>query len=586
MKSTPLPGKLGLAAATVLVAAAMAGTEAAPAWAQDTVMTQSYAIGPVPVSTTTSTSSGTAVTGATLQVSQPQAGMGAQYIIGFQPKTPLNGGDTVTITAPPGTDLSDAAVQFTDATANSSAGVGPAAVRSATTSGAVPNQLVIAVPAAVPAGDQVYLQLTGVVNPVLGGYGGSAGNFTISTARDTAAVELPSYQVTASASPAMASVEISTPTPGASATYWVGDLQANAAMAAGATLELKGPTGTVFPSGASSYSITDAASSSPIVPTAVSGGGSSDVVLKLPAGIANGDYLTLMASGVTNPSTAGTYSMSVLGDVSAAVPPAPSLSLAPPSGAGYWLATQNGFVYPFGSAQYLGNMTVTPATGNVVGMATTPDGNGYWLVTADGTVGAFGDAASYGDLATANVKASDIVAIAATTDGKGYWLVGRDGGMFAFGDAKFYGSVPGLHKHVADIEGMVASPGGGGYFLVGSDGGVFSFGTAHFSGSLPGLGVHVHNIRAILPTMSGSGYVLVGSDGGAFVFGSGAKFTGSLPGRGITVNNIIGIALTPDNAGYYIAGADGTVYPFGDAGSFASPASLSADLPVVAIAAD
>jgi hypothetical protein len=476
-------------------------------------------------------------------------------------------------------------VQFFDATANSSSSLGLAAVRTATTSGTVPNQLVVAVPNPVSAGDQLYLQLSGVVNPPAGTYGGSAGNFTISTARDTATVELPSYQITSSASQGLASFEATSLAPGAMANYWVGDLQANSTMAAGATLELKGPAGTVFPTAAGSYSITDSASTSAIAPTAVTGGGTSDVVLKLPAGISNGDYLTVMANGVTNPTTAGVYTISVLGDVTAATQPTPSLTLTPPQGAGYWLVTQNGFVYAFGSAQYLGNMTVTSATGPVVGIASTPDGNGYWLVTANGTVAGFGDATSYGDLASANVKASDIVAIAATADGKGYWLVGRDGGMFAFGDAKFYGSVPGLKKHVSNIVGMVAA-GGAGYFVVGSDGGVFSFGTAHFAGSLPGLGIHVHNIRAILPTTVGGGYVLVGSDGGAFVFGSGAKFAGSLPGRGITVNNIVGIALTPDNAGYYMAGADGTVYPFGDAGAFSQPNGLSTNLPVVAIAAD
>lgn len=569
-----------MAAVGTMVAAPMTATDA---WATGAVNTQPYVIGPTVAGAVTS--SGTSVSGATLQVSQSgAAATGAQYIIGFRATTALTGSGNITITAPPGTDLSGAEVKFIDASSGVSSVLGLASVRTSPQGGsAVPNQVVLAVPGTVAAGDQVYIELNGVTNPVAGLYGGSSGDFTVSTTSDASPVDIPSYQVTASPSASQASIELSSAVPGAAATYLFGDLQATAALS---TLQLQAPAGTVFPSGTSYYSVTDETTeATALVPASVTGGGTSDVTIMLPAGVGQGDYVAVDVSDVRNPATAGTYTTSVTGAVQAAVKPVPTVTVTTTTQPGYWLATQSGYVYPEGSAQAFGGMTVTSATGNVVGMAAAPDGQGYWLVTANGTVDAFGDATSYGDLPADHVSASDIVSMAPTADGKGYWLVGRDGGMFAFGDATFHGSIPALKVHVSDIVGMVSSADGKGYLVVGSDGGVFSFGTAHFNGSLPGLGVHVDDVRAILRTSTGNGYVLVGSDGGAFVFGSGARFAGSLPGRGITVDNIVGIALTGDGAGYYMAGSGGSVYTFGDAGSFSMPSGLTDHLPVVAIAA-
>ena len=118
----------------------------------------------------------------------------------------------------------------------------------------------------------------------------------------------------------------------------------------------------------------------------------------------------------------------------------------------------------------------------------------------------------------------------------------------------------------------------------GADGGVFTFGQSRFYGSLPGIHKHVNDIMAILPSSTATGYVLVGADGGAFVFGSGVRFYGSLPGQGVRVSDVVGIALTPDDGGYFMAGADGNVYGFGNAHAGGTPAGLSSNLPVAAIA--
>lgn len=532
---------------------------------------------------------GTSVTNPTISISQSGSGSsGVEYIVGFTAATALPSGGTVTLTAPGGTSFADAHVTVVDTTnAAASASVAGSSVR-LTQSGtsATFNELSFTLPAGITAGDTVYVEVGGVANPPAGTYGGTAGNFTIATSGDVIPVNVPSYEVTATAAPQMASVLLSSTAPSAQAQYTIGDLQANVALTgATGTLELKAPSGTVFPAAVTDYTVVDLTKSAGSAQvTGVVGGGTNDVTMTLGGSVGAGDYIDVVANGVTNPGP-GTYNISVLGDVTAAVPPAGSLgSPTPQVGAGYWLATKAGPVFGAGAAKAMGSVATTKTSGPVVGIAGTPDGQGYWEVTANGTVAAFGDAKSYGDLPADKVVASDIVAVAPTSDGQGYWLVGRDGGMFAFGDAKFHGSVPGLKLHVSNIVGMVASPDGGGYLVVGSDGGVFTFGTARFHGSLPGIHKHVKDIRAILPSSTGGGYVLVGSDGGAFVFGTGAHFVGSLPGRNIKVDDIVGLALTPDDGGYYMAGSNGAVYAFGDAASLPAPSGLGKNLPVVAIA--
>ena len=579
---------LALSAASMLALALGVTAGVGTAAAQGATTTGSFVIGPSASPTLAGLPTGTAVTQPSLWLSQTAAGAtGVQYVVGFRVTSAIPSGSTVSIMAPAGTDLSNAQLRVVDATTDSVAKLGLGAISLSQGAGSTTyNQVTLALPDGAAAGDTVFVELNGVTNPVAGTYGGSPANFTISTSSDSDQVELPTYQVTPVSSAPQASAELSSTAPGAVSQYRLGDLRAESGLNAGSTLEIKAVAGTVLPALASKYSIVDLTNGSFIsTPDAVTGGNSSDVTLTLSNGIPSGDYLELVVSGVINP-PAGTDSLSVVGDVVAAVQPVPTIISVPvPVANGYWLATASGFVYGAGGAQSLGNMTVDATTGNVVGIAHTPDGRGYWLVTSKGAVAGFGDAKTFGDLVADHVTVSDVVAIAPTADGQGYWLVGRDGGMFAFGDAKFHGSLPGLNIDINDVAGMVASPTGGGYLLVGSDGGVFSFGSAHFEGSLPGLGVHTDDVRAIKRTSTGTGYVLVGSDGGAFVFGKSAQFAGSLPGRGITVSNIVGIALTPDGAGYYMAGSGGTVYTFGDAQSVPTPAGLANHLPVVAIAA-
>ena len=59
---------------------------------------------------------------------------------------------------------------------------------------------------------------------------------------------------------------------------------------------------------------------------------------------------------------------------------------------GYWTATADGRVLPFGSVQPLGSIGGKMLAGAIVGMATTPTGAGYWLLGSDGGIFSFGDA--------------------------------------------------------------------------------------------------------------------------------------------------------------------------------------------------
>jgi outer membrane biosynthesis protein TonB len=160
---------------------------------------------------------------------------------------------------------------------------------------------------------------------------------------------------------------------------------------------------------------------------------------------------------------------------------------ATPSCRGYWMASNNGGVFPFGDAGGYGSSAAVHLNKPIVGVESTPDGQGYWLVASDGGVFPFGDAQGYGG--TGNVHLNQpIVAMEDTPDGAGYWLVASDGGIFPFGDAVGYGSPANVHLS-SPIAGMEETPDGRGYWLFAGDGGIFPFGDAAGYGSLGGVGI-------------------------------------------------------------------------------------------------
>jgi hypothetical protein len=191
---------------------------------------------------------------------------------------------------------------------------------------------------------------------------------------------------------------------------------------------------------------------------------------------------------------------------------------------GYWTATADGRVLPFGDAPAPGSMAGKPLSGAIVGMAATPTGKGYWLLGSDGGIFTFGDARFYGS--TGSIKLNKpVVGMASTPTGKGYWLVASDGGIFAYGDAVFYGSTGSLTLN-KPVVSMAANANGKGYWLVASDGGLFAFGVPFF-GSVPGSRADKYpgavQMRA---TTTGKGYYIADANGGIAAFGD-ARFLGA-----------------------------------------------------------
>jgi polyvinyl alcohol dehydrogenase (cytochrome) len=164
------------------------------------------------------------------------------------------------------------------------------------------------------------------------------------------------------------------------------------------------------------------------------------------------------------------------------VPPhAPSACVNQKSHAGYWVASSDGNVFPFGGAPSCGSLAGTPLAQPIVGMAGRRT-HGYWLVARDGGMFSFGDARFHGSMGGKPLN-RPMVGMAPTPTGNGYWTVASDGGVFSFGDARFHGST-GSIRLVSPIVGMEAQ--GGGYRFVAGDGGVFVFGLP-FGGSAAGL---------------------------------------------------------------------------------------------------
>jgi hypothetical protein len=112
------------------------------------------------------------------------------------------------------------------------------------------------------------------------------------------------------------------------------------------------------------------------------------------------------------------------------------------SGQGYWIATNNGNVYSFGDAPYLG----APGTQRslVTSAVRTPDGGGYWILLADGTVYNYGDAEYLGG-ASGLGGFNPAAAIYATADGGGYWLASATGAVDSYGDAPNDGGTAATH---------------------------------------------------------------------------------------------------------------------------------------------
>lgn len=105
-------------------------------------------------------------------------------------------------------------------------------------------------------------------------------------------------------------------------------------------------------------------------------------------------------------------------------------------------------------------------------------------------------------------------------------------------------------------------------------------GTASFAGQLP---TAVEDIAVKLPQPTGDGYVLAALDGGIFNYGT-APFVGSAGSENLA-EPVIGIATRTTRNGYWLVATDGGVFAYGDSKFYGSTGGMTLNEPVVGIAA-
>ncbi|HEV7534658.1 MAG TPA: S8 family peptidase, partial [Acidimicrobiia bacterium] len=255
-----------------------------------------------------------------------------------------------------------------------------------------------------------------------------------------------------------------------------------------------------------------------------------------------------------------------------------NFSIASANGSGYWMVGQQGAVYRFGGASYLGDATRLLTGGaTAADIEPTPSGGGYWVVDSAGQVFGFGNAGYFGGLSGGLRPGEQVTSISATPSGAGYWLFTTAGRVFNFGNAARLGDLANLQLN-GPILDSVPTPSGQGYYMVGSDGGIFAFGDAHFVGSMGGRPLNAP-VQSLVPDPDHSGYWLVASDGGVFAFD--APFRGSM---GATRLNAPVTGMVPFGNGYLMVATDGGAFDFSDQPFSGSLVGSGSSQPIVAVA--
>jgi hypothetical protein len=239
---------------------------------------------------------------------------------------------------------------------------------------------------------------------------------------------------------------------------------------------------------------------------------------------------------------------------------------------GYWMLTQSGSVFGFGTAR-----DGSVPAGSNVHIEPTPSGDGYWVLNSAGNVASQGDAISHFFGHAPLNPGERAVSLSATPSGNGYWVFTDKGRVINLGDAQHFGDMNGVQLN-GPVLGSVATPTGKGYWMVGSDGGIFSFGDAAFHGSTGNLKLN-KPVMAMAPAADGSGYWLVASDGGIFAFD--VPFYGSM---GSTSLNKPISGMVPGPGGYMMVGQDGGIFSFGSVAFHGSLGGNPPASPVVSVA--
>jgi len=269
------------------------------------------------------------VTQPSVQLSSPAAGAaGVNYTIGFAASATggIPAGGSITLVGPPGTvwpsSQRNCSYSLTDTTTPSGSFACASTLAFANTGLPVYNFLngsgsavTLAVPNAIAAGDQLTLTVAGAQNPAAGTW-----TVAVSTSGDPAPSVSAPYTIVAPTAVTQPSVQVSSPAAGAAGVnYTIGfAASATGGIPAGGSITLVAPNGTVWPSGAGAYQLTDATtpsgSATGMSAVAVGANGAA-VTLTLPNAVNAGDGLALSATGVTNPGSGAQHlSVSTSGD--------------------------------------------------------------------------------------------------------------------------------------------------------------------------------------------------------------------------------------------------------------------------------
>ncbi|HEY5455676.1 MAG TPA: cell wall-binding repeat-containing protein [Acidothermaceae bacterium] len=189
------------------------------------------------------------------------------------------------------------------------------------------NTVTITTPVTVTAGSAVVVVITGVTNPGIGAH-----TLNVSTSQDSTTVASNSYTLATSVGSTVTAAANPTTTLVA-ATYTVTFVSTTALLTSD-SIAVVAPAGTGFPLTMANYTVADGAGgpvTALINPTHVTS--PADVLLRLPAGIAAGHTVTLVATGVTNP-VAGTNTLTVATTKDAAAITSGTYSITSASGGG------------------------------------------------------------------------------------------------------------------------------------------------------------------------------------------------------------------------------------------------------------
>jgi hypothetical protein len=183
----------------------------------------------------------------------------------------------------------------------------------------------------IKAGDEVTVLIAGVTNPAAQTVSDFVGATDGDQLPDTAAP----YAITISAAGGI-SVTVSPASTGSLSTYTISNIVVNSSgVAAGTTITIGtnpptgGTTDTTFPNNPADYVLTDTTTKAGSgVATAVTGAPSQTVVITVPNALTAGDIISITVNDAINPTGAGSYTISLTGNVQGPTVVAPSFPQA------------------------------------------------------------------------------------------------------------------------------------------------------------------------------------------------------------------------------------------------------------------